>query len=455
MRRTLLFLLFFGSAIGGALIGAPSVNAQSAFDNTVQPTSTWGGNCDFSDVFSQLVTLSPSSGGNGSGTSQLAGCDLWYAKASGSTAPWSNSFEWSEFRDSWSSADSWFLQSRSDNNYHTFTFSNSQMYLFYDELSTNNTAVLMDTFCSVDDPCWSVILSYDSLPSGYDVVISVTKSVVNLPSSPNLYGTELMFAWQTSELQFPALIQPFLIDGNYSVDYPPLYDGEDISDLEPLPPVDYTDWTPDWYISFGFDYEVTIHDTNFNTFDDNPFLCNSGLAPVVHWTIKDDSNNVLFSGTQSPTMQIVRKLPVSNSSENYSISGIYNCGDDDLQFDQYGVLNFTLTDTGLLQQAQLSDCFQGDLPFTFDIDACLGFFSPIFNLLSFGQIKLGESWNYGNTGCGYLTVLGGWVGLPNGTQICPQFSDTVRNVVTPFLSVILGLISLGFLSRLDNNRGGI
>lgn len=438
MRHFLLFLSLLSSLIGGALIGAPSANASSVYDDVIQTTNYFGTpSCDFSNNFPALIDNAPLSGGGGPGQNPLSGCNLQYARTTSSEFP-----DWQSFKDLWARADSWSLSTYGTSPvYNVINISPSPSDFVFEDLGGGTLAFTQYTTCTTLDPCFSVQVYDDGTP-GYDATVYFTPIVY-----PGL--DRLKILTRTDALDYKL----YLIDGNYSVSYPPNYEG--IEPPVPEPPVDYTDWTPDWYISFGFDYEVTIHDTHFNTFDDNPFLCDTGLAPAVEWTIRDSSDDILYSGIQSPTMQIVRKLPVSNMEQDYSISGIYNCGPDDLQFDQYGVLDFTLTDTGLLQQTTLADCFQGDFPFIIDTNACMSYFSPIFSLLSFGQIKLDESWNYGNTGCGYLSVLHTWIGLPNSTMICPQFSDTVRNVVTPFLSVILGLVTLGFIARLDNNRGGI
>lgn len=436
MRYFKLFLLLSAFAFGGALIGAQSANASSIYDDIIRTTDKveigWDSNgcspIDITDTWASVMSGSSGTIGDNSfvwlGTNAIKYPDMstsWNARNSWGVTNVTNNGDkktaivWYvgtfvpdvNFYDYGSVQQAWLAKSGQFVNYFE---------IHYDKRYHSSCTVYVDNAQQQSDN------TIGGVTIGQNPVIS------------DLF--ELFFAY------------------NVNVIYPPNYEGSGIPDAPPIP-IDYTDWTPDWYVSFGFDYEVTIHDTNFNTFDDNPFLCESGLAPAITWEIKNSSDTVLYSGIQSPTMQIVRKLPVSSQEQTYTISGIYNCGEDDLQFNQYGTLEFTLTDTGLLVQPSVQDCFQGDFPFTFDINACMTFFSPIFNLLSFGQITLGESWNYGNTGCGYFTVIDDWLGLPDGTQICPQFSSTIRNAVTPFLSVILGLITLTFLARLDNNRGGI
>lgn len=447
MRYAKLFLLLLAFVFGGALIGAPSAKAASFGDNyvnTINPVyaSLDGDNFgielnDWYNIIQGTHTAHPVVL-TGCSTTQI---NLAIAKDDGGI----------------------FIRQHNQYQANVFGYNAS----FFGTSGTIGT-VLEVTFQADAGASSLVFTDLDS--TGYSGLFfnisgGTTIFTTRIAQNPAVPGELLVQCSSSDSGQLASTALPpqgaswspgttHIFYSSYPVDYPVGFDGTDVPNVPPSPSA-YTDWAPDWYISFGFDYEVTIHDSNFNTFDDNPFLCDDGLAPAIYWEIKDDSNVVLFSGTQSPTMQIVRKLPTSSSAEDYTITGIYNCGEGDLQFDQYGTLNFTLTDTGLLQQTSLQDCFQGDIPFVFDINACMEHFSSIFSLLSFGQIKLGDSWNYGNTGCGYLTVLHDWLGLPNGTQICPQFSETIRNTVTPFLSVLLGLVTLGFISRLDNNKGGI
>lgn len=216
--------------------------------------------------------------------------------------------------------------------------------------------------------------------------------------------------------------------------------------------IDYATYKPSWYVSNAIDFKANIHDTNFNTFDANPFTCSEGLAPVLHWTIYDlDNVLTLDSGVQSATAQIDYQFPKGMPTTRYQVSGYYDCGSTDpLQFDPDapGTYEFEITSAGTLNVNLMDDCVTETFPFI-NIEGCLNNMTIVLNLLSFNTINFANTWAFSDS-CRTLVVINGWLNLPPGYQACPQIPSFVRNVTTPFVTFALGLLTITFLAR---NKG--
>lgn len=89
-------------------------------------------------------------------------------------------------------------------------------------------------------------------------------------------------------------------------------------------------------------------------------------------------------------------------------------------------------------------CFLETFPFV-DVPACLANMEILINLLSFKTLDFNNNWT-GSNNCRNLVVLGDWINLP-AYQVCPQFSQTIRSIITPFVTFALGLITVMFLTR--------
>lgn len=238
-----------------------------------------------------------------------------------------------------------------------------------------------------------------------------------------------------------------IIETNMNIDYPDNYEGIIIAPVTPTEPPIYLDYTPTWYVSTAKDYIATIHDSNFNTFDGNPFLCEGDLAPVLYYEIYDITDNdnhvKLTDGVQSATAQIMYQLPISNSQKQYRVLGWYDCGDGSI-FTENSFKDFTITKDGNLGADYFEACIKTEFPYI-DPDACLENIYTIINLLTFNQITFGQDWSSPD-GCRYTVRLHEWLNLPS-QNICPQFSPEVRNIVTPFITLILGFTAMFFLIR--------
>lgn len=237
----------------------------------------------------------------------------------------------------------------------------------------------------------------------------------------------------------------------FPVTYPVGYEGEIIPDTY-NPPVVY-DWVPDFYALQGIDYKVTIQDKNFNTFDEVPFTCNDGLTPVIKYEIRDSDNEIVVIGQFSATIQLEQQLPKKNIESTYTIIGNYDCGYflDPTQPDFSGQASkeFTITAGGLLKNEVFTSCFTETAPFV-DFENCINNMADTVGMLSFGSIKFNNNWQF-DSNCRELAVLGSWLGLEGSSKvICPQFPEYIRNVVTPFVTLLLGFITLKFVT----SRGG-
>lgn len=230
----------------------------------------------------------------------------------------------------------------------------------------------------------------------------------------------------------------------------------------------YSPHKPEWYITEAINWKATIQDKNFNTFDGNPFTCDGGFVPVLHyqiWRVLPDENVLITSGIQSASAQIIYQFDTGDSTRTYFVSGYYNCGvDDPNQFDPSdpSTLDFEITGNGVLNMNLLESCLQEAFPFV-NVPGCIANISVVVNLLSFGSIVFSNNWMSptGGSGssiapmsltesCYSLVVIDDWLSLPDDYQACPQIPSYVRNVTTPFVTFALGLLTITFLAR---NRG--
>lgn len=242
---------------------------------------------------------------------------------------------------------------------------------------------------------------------------------------------------------------------NYPIDY----EGEAIPDSY-TPPLVY-DYIPNMSVVNIVDWTITLQDKNFNTFDNVPFTCNDGLTPVIEYQlINDDTSDLLDSGVYSPT------VPYEFNSENYGVAtqfrfiGIYDCGDDEGQptFSSQANFTFSTTASGMFNPEIITGCFIDTFPFV-DLENCLNNMADAIGLLSFNKLRIAGDGGGGGGGGGWgisqscynMQVLDDWINAP-GMQLCPQFPTYIRDTVTPFITFLLGLFMVSFLTR-QTERG--
>jgi len=245
---------------------------------------------------------------------------------------------------------------------------------------------------------------------------------------------------------------------NTTVTYPEDYTGEGLPDFPPIHEgsgnPDPISTAPNWYISNIFDNKAKFHDQNFNTFDGNPFLCEGDLAPVLYWEIfrvmPDDQEILITSGYQSATAEINYDFGSAETDRDYIIVGWYDCGDN-TPFPNQGRAEFTITRAGLQKIDLFEACIKPEFPWV-DPDACLNNVYVVINMLYFGQVAL-PNFTF-DPSCRNLVMMDEWLGLPNNYQVCPQIPAFVRNVTTPFVAFMLGLVTLGFIKKIRTDFDG-
>lgn len=218
------------------------------------------------------------------------------------------------------------------------------------------------------------------------------------------------------------------------------------------PPTPPLDWKPDIQHVQSIDWKILLQDRNFNTFDPVPFTCNQGLTPVIQYDLlNDDTNENLDQGVMSPTIQYQFQAEDYGVETTFKFIANYYCGDleDDPTFSGQTTYYFTLNASGTFVPDTPS-CFSDTFPYI-DIDGCTSVIEDLINNLSFGTINFPE-WEINSDGCHTLGILGDWINVPSSSRtICPQFSPTVRNVVTPFLTFVLGITIIGVLVTKSRN----
>lgn len=230
------------------------------------------------------------------------------------------------------------------------------------------------------------------------------------------------------------------------INYAPGYDAFVPPNQPPASTVNgKTQMSPAWYISSIVDNKISVHDKNFNTFDTPPFTCIGGTAPVLHYEIwqKTTPEAKITSGVQSATVEITYDFGKSNDTRDYEIIGWYDCGANNLEFNGQGRADFTIDNNGNMGVSLFANCVKSEFPFM-DFVGCVGSIKAVTGLLSVGRFVF-PSFTADIT-CTPMGTLGAWIHLPNQT-LCPAFPAGVRDVVTPFVAFMLGIVTLGFLRR--------
>lgn len=225
--------------------------------------------------------------------------------------------------------------------------------------------------------------------------------------------------------------------------------------------VESVNYVPNWYVSGAVDWKVQIHDINFNTFDNIPFLCDDDLAPVLHWELwdrgdPDDPNDhtLLDDGYFSATAQIDYQLPKLEELKHYRIIGYYECGDAPT-FDSSSFHDFKVDQGGNLDRSIALDCIIPEFPFI-NFRHCQLIIEQTINILIVGDYGKvienpspgGGGWTIDADECHTLTVFGDWLNIDsNNRTLCPQFSSTVRDTISPFVGFFLGLGTVIFIAR--------
>lgn len=291
--------------------------------------------------------------------------------------------------------------------------------------------------------------------------LDFAKNFQQIPSQyssawPNYVGTY----YQTYAGSTPTFNAAFHLIASDNVSYPENYEGEIIPDIGPTPPVTGEQYAPNWTILTANNWKAEIRDYRFVTFDGIPWTCSEdgnsiqsgheGLAPVIEWELYDENNTLIDDGILSATAHWNYQFDEYNEDRTYTIKGRYDCGGS-VNFNTIGEKQFTITKTGLLKEQDFfAQCVMLEPPFI-DIQACIENVFRVIEILTFNQVTLVKGLN-ATENCRQLVVLGHWINKPYEI-VCPQFSQTVRNTITPFVTFILGLFTAMVIVRFMNNRG--
>lgn len=244
-------------------------------------------------------------------------------------------------------------------------------------------------------------------------------------------------------------IQPLF--ANIDIVYPEGYDGEELPDSwnPPAPP---STLAPDIFMHSVVDFKGEFSDRNYLTTDGVlPVLCEPGaLVPIIHLT--------LFEGTSSMG-EPIDNITASASSvfwidfkayeERYgefTILAAYDCGEGyEPSFSEYSEYNFEVDENGFLVNQGFEECITSEFPYV-DFDACWNNMGLLVNSLSFSTISFAPDWRIQDNGCRTLGTIGDWMHAEGSNRlVCPQFSSDIRGVVTPFITFLLGIVTLGIL----------
>lgn len=295
---------------------------------------------------------------------------------------------------------------------------------------------------------------------GYIEATPITHSVLLHLTNPNTceptvsnYGTAYISSNDGSVFHY-------LYTGD--VTYPPDYEGEIIRDTPPSPNPT-SDNSPNMRIDSVINFKVTSSDQNFLTFDRNPFLCNEegdalispdeeGFAPLLYWQLYNDqqtqahSDDILLkSGYQSATGQLEINFDDTGQDEGYRLTTWYSCGGT-LEFPNPTHNHFKVTKDGLLDETSVfTSCISNEFPFI-HLHACIGSMQALTAFATVGVPKFANAWQP-NQNCNTLQVLDDWMHLENNPALCPQVPNYVRAAITPFVTFILGLITIKFIAR--------
>lgn len=91
----------------------------------------------------------------------------------------------------------------------------------------------------------------------------------------------------------------------------------------------------------------------------------------------------------------------------------------------------------------MAECINDQAPFI-HLDKCTQVAGKLLSMMTFNKSYFGTQWTT-NDECRNLVVLGNWIGVGHKT-ICPMFPQSIRNIVSPFVTLLLGLIILKFIT---------
>jgi len=243
---------------------------------------------------------------------------------------------------------------------------------------------------------------------------------------------------------------------NYDVEYPEGYAGETLGTIADQPSVkpDYNDIVT---LSFSVENKVIYYwdTTIWGDADKSKIVC--------RYTFAKEGGNVL-SDTMGPCDGEVKTVTV-DSYGTYAVrmdivydsnhDGFLNPEDPEeivgsvgreLKVDGQTYSGTSGSTWNSDNRFEPSSCFQDFFPWV-NLVGCGEVMGQAVQLLSFNTIKLNNEYDTGNN-CVALSTLGSWIFAPNAT-VCPQIPATIRNIVTPFITLAL---AMGLIRFIVNHR---
>lgn len=238
---------------------------------------------------------------------------------------------------------------------------------------------------------------------------------------------------------------PFI--STYEPNYPAGYEGE----LLPAP-VPANTLVPDIFMHSVVDFRGEFSDRNYLTTDGLlPVLCEPGaLVPAITITLYEGASSMgepidTIQANASSVFWIDFKA-YNPSYGEFTIVSEYTCGDGSTPvFSESSEYIFEVDENGFLVNQGFEACLTEVFPYV-DFDACWNNMTLLVNSLSFSTISFAPDWRINDNECRTLGTIGDWLNAEGSNRVvCPQFSSEVRTIVTPFVTFILGVVTLGIL----------
>lgn len=131
--------------------------------------------------------------------------------------------------------------------------------------------------------------------------------------------------------------------------------------------------------------------------------------------------------------------------------GVFNVFDQECTADE--CLNVGVGDNAI--SLDFAECeFSAEYPFI-DFDGCINKVKIVLGIINMDKIKYGDEFKGNNTAqCHTLTVFDDWLNLSGSNKtVCPVFPQAMRDIITPFMLLGLGMITIGFLGKHGEDKG--
>lgn len=250
------------------------------------------------------------------------------------------------------------------------------------------------------------------------------------------------------------LVRNYFVN-NAVLNMPSDYNGDFVRDTDPSTPSGGAtiDEKPRVKMDTLVEWKASFSDQNFYTIDNPPFLCGDDFPPRLNLELWDKSlNNLVLSDVVSANSKLDYTFPNVTHNVEYEIVSWYSCTDGTL-FVEPGAsfYSFVIDRNGsLVNLPNVEACMTEEYPFV-HMDGCLANMSVVTEALSFGSVKVGATnqWSF-TDGCHQLGTVGEWINL-EGQSVCPNIPASVRNVITPFITFAMGLMTVKFITKQGGN----